>query len=148
MRRKLPVLILALIILLQAFVPAVYAASENEAISSNVYLCPFDTTSEGAGNAKTELHHIVTDKSKKFDFRNHPAFRDTGINVSKDIDNLVELAGHRGRHTNAYHQEVQRRLDAVYDRFGGTDKLESAVRNELKIMKQELLDGGLNPYGK
>ena len=49
MRRKLPVLILALIILLQAFVPAVYAASENEAVSSNVYLCPFDPTSEGAG---------------------------------------------------------------------------------------------------
>lgn len=49
MRRKLPVLILALLILLQAFVPAVYAVSENEAVSSNVYLCPFDTTSEGAG---------------------------------------------------------------------------------------------------
>lgn len=33
MRRKLLVLILALIILLQAFVPAVYAVSENEAVS-------------------------------------------------------------------------------------------------------------------
>ncbi|WP_339061221.1 hypothetical protein [Tepidibacillus marianensis] len=50
MQRRLPVLILALIILLQAFVPAVYAASENEAISSNIYLCPFDITSEGAGS--------------------------------------------------------------------------------------------------
>lgn len=49
MRRKLPVLMLALIILLQAFVPAVYGASENEAVSSSVYLCPFDATSEGAG---------------------------------------------------------------------------------------------------
>lgn len=51
MRRKLPVLLLALIILLQAFVPAVYAASENEAISSNIYLCPFDATPEGAAEA-------------------------------------------------------------------------------------------------
>lgn len=51
MRRKLPVLILALLILLQAFVPAVYAASENEAISSSASFCPFDTTSEGAGKA-------------------------------------------------------------------------------------------------
>jgi len=50
MRRKLPILILALVILLQAFIPAVYAASENEAIFSSVYLCPFDTISEGAGN--------------------------------------------------------------------------------------------------
>lgn len=49
MRRKLPILVLALIILLQAFVPAVYAASKIEAISSNVSLCPFDTTSKGAG---------------------------------------------------------------------------------------------------
>lgn len=97
---------------------------------------------------KTEKHHIITDKSKIFDFKNHPVFKETGINVSKDIDNLVELANHRGRHTDAYHREVQRRLDAVYDRFGGTDKLESAVRKELQTMKQELLDGTLNPYGK
>ncbi|WP_339061232.1 DUF4258 domain-containing protein [Tepidibacillus marianensis] len=55
MRRKLPVIILALIILLQAFVPAVYAASENEGISSSVYLCPFDTPPEGAGSAVANL---------------------------------------------------------------------------------------------
>ena len=103
---------------------------------------------QGLSKAETELHHIATDKSKKFDFKNHPAFKETGIDVSKDIDNLVELAGHRGRHTNAYHQEVQRRLDAVYERFGGTDKLESAVRNELNIMRKELLEGTLNLYGK
>lgn len=100
------------------------------------------------GTGKTEKHHIATDKSKKFDFRNHPAFKETGINVSKDIDNLVDLANHRGRHTNKYHQEVQDRLDAVYNRYGGTDKLEGAVRSELQKMKQELLDGKLNPYGK
>ena len=51
MRRKLSVLILALIILLQAFVPAVYAASENEVVASSASFCPFDTTSEGAGKA-------------------------------------------------------------------------------------------------
>jgi len=66
MRRKLPVLILALIILLQAFVPAVYAASENEAISSNIYLCPFDTTSEGAGKAiKTPYGDAFQSTSKE-----------------------------------------------------------------------------------
>ncbi len=98
--------------------------------------------------SKTEKHHIATDKSKKFDFKNHPAFKETGIDVSKDIDNLVDLVNHRGRHTDTYHMEVQRRLDAVYDRFGGTDKLEGVVRSELNAMKQELLDGTLNPYGK
>ncbi|PLR75857.1 hypothetical protein CU633_18420, partial [Bacillus sp. V3-13] len=99
-------------------------------------------------SGKTEKHHIATDKSKKFDFKNHPAFKETGINVSKDIDNLVDLANHRGRHTNKYHQEVQDRLDAVYNRYGGTDKLEDTVRAELRKMKQELLDGKLDPYGK
>jgi RHS repeat-associated protein len=99
-------------------------------------------------SGKTEKHHIATDKSKKFDFKNHPAFKETGINVSKDIDNLVDLANHRGRHTNKYHQEVQDRLDAVYNRYGGTDKLEDAVRSELRKMKQELLGGKLDPYGK
>lgn len=49
MRRKLPVLLLALIILLQVFVPAVYAASKNEAISSTPPFCSLDTTPEGAG---------------------------------------------------------------------------------------------------
>ncbi|WP_339061086.1 hypothetical protein [Tepidibacillus marianensis] len=52
MRKKLPVFILAIVFLLQAFVPAVYASSENETISSNVYLCPFDTPSEGTGKSK------------------------------------------------------------------------------------------------
>lgn len=99
-------------------------------------------------SSKTEKHHIVTDKSKKFDFKNHPAIKETGIDISKDIDNLVDLANHRGRHTDSYHKEVQRRLDSIYDRYGGTDRLENAVRNELNAMKQELLDGTLNPYGK
>ncbi|OOM15990.1 AHH domain-containing protein [Clostridium saccharobutylicum] len=100
------------------------------------------------GVGKAELHHIATDKSKKFDFKNHPAFKETGIDVSKDVDNLVELANHRGRHTYKYHQEIQDRLDAVVERYGGTDKLESAVREELNKMKQELLDGKLDPYQK
>jgi putative cell wall-binding protein len=49
MRKKLPVLLIALIILLQAFTPAVFAASKNEVQSQTAYLCPFDPTSEGAG---------------------------------------------------------------------------------------------------
>ena len=100
------------------------------------------------GGWNSELHHIATNKSKKFDFKSHPAFKETGINLSKDIDNLVELSNHKGRHTYKYHQEVQDRLDAVVERYGGTDKLESAVRQELNKMKQELLDGKLDPYKK
>ena len=50
MRKKLPVLLLVLIILLQAFVPVAYAASKNEEQSQTAYFCPSDATSEGAGS--------------------------------------------------------------------------------------------------
>jgi hypothetical protein len=112
------------------------------------------TTSQGSssggveGGSNSELHHIATNKSKKYDFKNHPAFKETGINVSNDVDNLVDLANHRGRHTYKYHQEVQDRLDAVVERYSGTDKLNGAVRQELNQMKKELLDGKLDPYKK
>lgn len=55
MRKKLPILLLALIILLQVFVPAVYAASENEVATSSASFCPFDTTPEGAGQVIDDL---------------------------------------------------------------------------------------------
>jgi hypothetical protein len=55
MRKKLPVLLIALIILLQAFTPAVFAASKNEVQSQTAYLCPLDPTSEGAGKTGTDL---------------------------------------------------------------------------------------------
>lgn len=51
MRRKLPVLILALIILLQVFIPATFAVSKNEAISLTASFCSLGTTPEGAGKA-------------------------------------------------------------------------------------------------
>lgn len=51
MRKKLPVLLLALIILLQAFAPVVYAFSKNEVQSSTVSFCSLDVTSEGAADA-------------------------------------------------------------------------------------------------
>jgi len=59
MRKKLPILLLALIILLQVFVPAVYAISKNEAISSTASLCSLDTTPEGAGGALTTPAGLV-----------------------------------------------------------------------------------------
>lgn len=51
MRKKLPILLLAIVFLLQAFIPAVYAASKNEAVASSALFCQFDTPPGGAGNA-------------------------------------------------------------------------------------------------
>jgi hypothetical protein len=61
MRKKLSVLLIALIILLQAFTPAVFAASKNEVQSQTAYLCPSDPTSEGAG--KTAENSVYLSKA-------------------------------------------------------------------------------------
>ena len=55
MKRKLPVLILAVIILLQAFSPAVFAVLKNEAESKTASYCSLDLTSEGAGTVASNL---------------------------------------------------------------------------------------------
>lgn len=52
MRRKLLVLVLAVVILLQVFSPAVFAVSKNEAESKTASFCTSDLTSEGAGKVQ------------------------------------------------------------------------------------------------
>lgn len=49
MRRKLPVLILAVVILMQVLSPAVFAVSKNKAESGTASFCSSGLTSEGAG---------------------------------------------------------------------------------------------------
>lgn len=58
MRKKLPVLLLVLIILMQAFTPVTYAASKNEEQSQTAYFCPSDATSEGAGKTGDNLVYL------------------------------------------------------------------------------------------
>jgi hypothetical protein len=105
--------------------------------------------------AGTGTSYFDNIKLQKGDFRYQLGYDTAGnyitsidINIKNDPDNLVELENHRGRHTDKYHQEIRVRLDQVYGRYGGTDKLEEAVRKELERLKQELLDGILDPYGK
>ena len=64
MRKKLPVLLLVLIILLQAFVPVAYAASKNEEQSQTAYFCPSDATSEGAGKVVPDKAHDIANQVK------------------------------------------------------------------------------------
>lgn len=64
MRKKLPILLLALIILMQVFVPAVYAASKNEVISSTPSFCSQDTTLEGTGSTSKGFNTF--NDAKKF----------------------------------------------------------------------------------
>lgn len=52
MRKKLSVLLLVLIILMQAFAPVTFAASKNEAQSQTAYFCPSDATSKGMNKGR------------------------------------------------------------------------------------------------
>ncbi|WP_339061074.1 hypothetical protein [Tepidibacillus marianensis] len=87
MRKKLPVLLIALIILLQAFTPAVYASSENEVQSQTAYLCPFDPTSEGAGEV-----------AKKTDFFVAPSGEAIPATKQGIMDNLTKLTEKNGKY--------------------------------------------------
>jgi RHS repeat-associated protein len=102
----------------------------------------------GKESSDSENHHIISDKSTKYDFKNHPAIRESGFDIEKDPDNLVTLPGHRGRHTNRYHDIIQERLDNVYRDFGGTPKLETKIREMLRDLRGDLLSGKLDPYMK
>jgi len=75
MRRKLSLLILAVIILLQVFSPAVFGVSKNEAESQTVSFCSLSLTSEGAG------------KTVKNVFPDNPAnFKPSGL-IKKEYNN-------------------------------------------------------------
>lgn len=57
----------------------------------------------------TEYHHVFSNKNKTYS----PQYQEIldRYNMSLDNqDNIVELGGHRGRHTNAYHNFM---LDAL-----------------------------------
>jgi RHS repeat-associated protein len=96
----------------------------------------------------SEEHHIISPKTKKYGFKNHPTVKESGIDIENDPDNLVDLSSHRGRHTNKYHDYILERLDELYEQYGGTPELETNVREELKSLRQDLLGGELDPYMK
>jgi hypothetical protein len=103
---------------------------------------------KGGPSGKTEEHHIISPETKKYDFKNHPAIKESGIDIGNDPDNLVDLPGHRGRHTYKYHDYILERLDELYELHSGTPELEMKVREQLKTWRQDLLSGKLDPYMK
>ena len=62
---------------------------------------------------KTEKHHFLSNKSKKYT----PQFKEItdqyGLNLNKDW-NIRPLKGHRGRHTNAYHDYMLDELKKIH----------------------------------
>lgn len=142
MRRKLPILVLALIILLQAFVPAVYATSKIEAISSNVSLCPFDITSKGAGNNlkftyknnpmdnPKAAQDIIENPAAVYGYSPNPNSTRIGEFANK-IDwydpNQVEIAR---QSRQEYHMRNQQKLEELYSQGYSTEDIAHKIVNE------------------
>jgi RHS repeat-associated protein len=111
----------------------------------------FPLEQPGPGNNllySSEEHHIISPKTEKYGFKNHPAVKESGIDIENDPDNLVNLSSHRGRHTNKYHDHILDRLDRLYRKYGGTPEPEIKLREELGALRQDLLSGKLDPYMK
>ena len=83
-------------------------------------------TSFEAGPDEGAIHHIATDKNRKSTARGGPwtprleeFFEGAGMDISKDLDNLVRIPGHKGPHPEEYHQFV---FDALNNATRGLEK--------------------------
>jgi RHS repeat-associated protein len=90
----------------------------------------------------SNLHHIATDKSKRWT----PRFKVILDNASMDFDepsNLVEIEGHQGPHPDEYHQLVYDRLKNAVDGIDSSSyEYADAVVTALSQMEEELMTPG------
>ncbi len=97
-----------------------------------------------------DIHHICTDKCTSnangkiawtAEFKRF--FDGAGLDISRSIENLVAVPGHRGPHPLEYHQHVYGRLNAAtYGLVPGTVEYREAVVSTLNRMKLEAVIPG------
>ena len=95
-------------------------------------------------NPSSERHHALSNKHKSYT----PQYQEITDRYNMSLDakeNIVELQGHRGRHTNAYHYfmlEALTNLDSIAN--GNTDTFYEGFR----IIIQFLVDNDWLPYAR
>lgn len=103
-----------------------------------------------ADYAQSQLHHIATyfgEYGQKFE----AIFRQAGITgkSTKEVlgyaKNLVELVGHRGRHTKTYHEFVYDYLKTEVGNKVGTNARD-ALDKALEFLREELTKNPRLPY--
>jgi hypothetical protein len=97
----------------------------------------------------THMHHIATDKNYVSELRGgpwSPRFEELFKNADLSFDdpaNLVEVAGHKGPHPEAYHQEVFRVLDnAVKGIKPHTLEYQRALKAALRKLARKIQSPG------
>jgi RHS repeat-associated protein len=74
-----------------------------------------------------EIHHILSDKNKKYTARGLSALGGKKKKYLQNWFNLLKLPGHRGRHTNKYHEAVTSALEVAVTGKGEAEALQAAV---------------------
>lgn len=95
-----------------------------------------------------QWHHLATDKNDSDPTRGGPwtpRFRRLFAKADMLLDdpaNLVYLAGHQGRHSEAYHTEVYRRLEASLEDCRTVPRCKSLLIEELQMIRNEVCTPG------
>ncbi len=61
-----------------------------------------------------QRHHLISWLTKKFNFQEHPLVKAAKVNLRSDPRNLVDVAGHSGRHWEQYHETVETRMNFAW----------------------------------
>ena len=93
-----------------------------------------------------EEHHIATFYGR-FGKAFEEIFEEAGMNIEKDAENLIDLAGHRGRHTIEYHKHVLRTIRRYTDGKSG-EAFKQGLLRALRSLRRQLEDNPRLPYVK
>jgi hypothetical protein len=98
----------------------------------------------GAGTlAYIQQHHIATNKNSTWTPQLQDLFAKGGLSF-EDEANKIGLNGHLGRHPEAYHSWIYKRLKNAITGFDSEADIAAALRAELGTIKDELIaDPGL-----
>ena len=90
----------------------------------------------------TQLHHIASDKSKKYTHIFEEIFENAGMTL-QDKANLISIEGHKGAHGSNYHEAILARLrEAVKGLAAHSQEYKDALIKALGELKKDLARPG------
>ncbi|MFY2561030.1 AHH domain-containing protein [Corallococcus terminator] len=107
---------------------------------------------QGMRSGRGQRHHIATNKNKVSTANGGPwtpefrkLFRRAGMEL-KDSENIVEIVGHKGPHSEQYHSFIYRRLLQGLGECRKVAECRKALTDELRILAKEAQTRGTEVY--
>ena len=91
-----------------------------------------------------EKHHLFSNKNRKYTPQYEEIVKRYDMSLNS-VDNIVVLEGHKGRHTNAYHEYM---LDMLTELDSIADGRIELFYEGFDILKEFILDNPWLPYAK